>query len=83
MTDELLELVAAADMDRRQVIVQAAATANAAGINVLRVAAGWGDARARRRLARVLAWEGRLDELRERAENGDDYARQRLGEEQA
>jgi hypothetical protein len=83
MPDELLELVAAADADRRQMIFQAAAGANPAGINVLRVLADLGDSNARRRLARLLAREGRLDELRERAENGDDYAGQRLAEEQA
>ena len=76
--EQLRELIAATDADRQQMILQAAAFANPAGINVLRVVADLGNNSARQRLARLLAREGRLDELRERAENGDDYARQWL-----
>jgi len=83
MLDQLRELLAAADADRQQMILQAAAGANPAGINVLKAVADLGNDSARRRLARLLAREGRLDGQRERAETGDDYARQRPAEERA
>jgi hypothetical protein len=59
MAVELRALVAAAGADRQPMILQAAALANPAGINVLRMAADLGDSNARARLARQLAREGR------------------------
>jgi hypothetical protein len=81
MREQLRELVDAADADRQPMIVQSAGSAAAAGIDVLRMVADLGDNNARRRLVRRLAREGRLDELRDRAEHGDDYARQWLASE--
>ena len=71
MHDELRELAAAADADRRLLILHAAGEAGSAGIDVLGVLADLGDKTARALLARGLARAGRLDELRERAESGD------------
>ena len=45
------------------------------GLRVLRVLAGLGSKTSRAGLARRLVREGHLDELRERAESGDVYAR--------
>ena len=75
--DELRDLAVAADRDRRLLILGAAAGANLAGLRglrVLRVLAGLGSKTGRAGLARRLLREGRLDELRERAESGDVYA---------
>jgi hypothetical protein len=80
MLDELRELALAADADRRLLVVQAAVETGTAGIDVLRVLADLGDKTARSRLARRLARQGRLEELRERAESGDAYARYWLAE---
>lgn len=51
-----------------------------AGPNALRVLAGLGHKASRWHLARRLAREGCLDELHQRAENGDDYAQHLLDE---
>jgi hypothetical protein len=75
MHHELAELALAADLDRRLQIFQAVREAGAGGINVLRVLIDLGDDSARSRLARLLARAGRLADLQERAESGDDYAR--------
>jgi hypothetical protein len=80
MNGELRELAAAAGTDRRRLILHAAAEAGSAGIDVLRLRVDLGDDSARGQLARRLAREGHLDELRERAESGDRYARYWLAE---
>jgi hypothetical protein len=81
MSKELRELVEAADADTRQLILDAAGGASsAAWMNALRVLADFGHKASRRHLARTLAREGRLDELRQRAGHGDEYARHCLDE---
>ena len=75
MHGELRELAAAADADRRLLILHAAGEPGSAGTDVQRVRVDLGDDSARPQLARRLAREGLLDELRERAESGDNYAR--------
>jgi hypothetical protein len=80
MHEELRELAVAAAPDRRQLILQAAAETGTTGLDVLRVLADLGDKTGRSRLARRLARAGLLEELRERAESGDDYARYWLAE---
>ena len=79
MHRELRELAVSADPDRRQLILEAA-SAGSAGMDVLRVLADLGDKRGRALLARRLARAGHLDELRERAASGDEYARNWLEE---
>jgi len=74
-TRQLRELAAAADADRRLLILHAAGEPGSAGTDVQRVRVDLGDDSARPQLARRLAREGLLDELRERAESGDNYAR--------
>jgi hypothetical protein len=81
--DELRDLALAADPGRRLLILDAAAGANMAGLRglrVLRVLADLGSKTSRAGLARRLVREGHLDELRERAESGDVYARAWLSE---
>ncbi len=81
--DALRDLARAADPDRRPVILDAAAGANMAGLSglrVLRVLADLGNKAGRAGLARRLVREGRLDELRKRAEGGDFYAQAWLSE---
>ncbi len=80
MHDELRELAAAADADRRLLILHAAGETGLGGTDVLRVLADLGDKPARSRLAHRLAREGHLDELRQRAESGDNYAQYWLAE---
>ena len=81
MSKELRELVEAADADTRQLILDAAGGASsAAWMNALRVLADFGHKASRRHLAHTLAREGRLDELRQRAVHGDEYARHFLDE---
>src|SRR5260370_3673940 len=80
MHDELRELAAAADADRRLLILHAAGETGLGGTDVLRVLADLGNKTARARLARRLAREGHLDELRQRAESGDNYARDCVGQ---
>jgi hypothetical protein len=83
MHRELRELAVSADPDRRQLILDAAragSTRSVGGMDVLRVLADLGDKRGRALLARWLAQTGHLDELRERAASGDEYARDWLEE---
>lgn len=72
---ELRKLALAADPEMRVLILRAAQEAYSPGMNVTRVCADLGDERARHRLIHWLAGSGRLDELRRRGEDGDDYAR--------
>jgi hypothetical protein len=78
---ELRELATAADPDKRQLILEAAGEGPNGELDVLRVLADLGDKGGCARLARHLAREGHLDELRQRAENGDEYAQHWLMEE--
>lgn len=80
MSEELRELVEAADADTRPLILDAAGGASSQWMNALRVPADFGHKDSRSRLARTLAREGRLEELRQRAGNGDEYARHWLDE---
>jgi hypothetical protein len=78
--DELRELATAADPDRRLLILEAAGDGSSGGLDVLRVLADLGNKRGRFLLARRLAREGHLDELRDRAARGDEYAEGWLAE---
>jgi len=81
--EELRDRALAADADRRLLILEAATTANMPGLRglrVLRVLADLGSKASQAGLVRRLAREGRLDELRERAESGDVYAQAWLSE---
>jgi hypothetical protein len=80
MRDELHELVVAADPERRALIIQAAGEGLTGGLDVLRLLADMGQKRSRAWLARRLAREGLVDELRQRAASGDEYARRQLDE---
>ena len=80
MSEELRELVEAADADTRPLILDAAGGASSQWMNTMRVLADFGHKASRMYLARTLAREGRLEELRQRAGNGDEYARQWLDE---
>jgi hypothetical protein len=80
MSEELRRLIEAADADTRQVILDAAGGASSAWMNATRVLADFGHKASRMYLARTLAREGRLEELRQRAEHGDEYARHWLDE---
>jgi hypothetical protein len=72
--DELRELATAADPERRLLILEAAAEGYPGELDVLRVLADLGNKRGRFLLARRLAREGHLNELRDRAASGDEYA---------
>jgi hypothetical protein len=78
--EELRDLVAAAGAGTRLLIFDATGERGSAGMNALRVLAGLGDNTSRLRLARRLARDGQLDELRRRADGGDEYARHWLDE---
>jgi len=78
--EELRELLEAADADTRPLILDAAGGASSAWMNAVRVLADFGHEASRVHLARTLAREGRLEELRERAGHGDEYARHWLDE---
>ncbi len=80
MHEELRELAEAADADTWQLIFDAVGEAGSAGMEVLRLLADLGDKTSRMRLAHRLAREGPLDELRHRAESGDEYAQHWLSE---
>ena len=80
MHAELRELAVAAEPGKRQLILEAAGE-GAYELDVQRVIADLGDDRGRALLARRLAREGHLNELRQRAESGDEYARHWLTEE--
>lgn len=78
MDEELRELIMSADAGTRLLIFDA--VGGSAGMNTRRLLADLGHKASRIHLARRLAREGRLDELRQRAEGGDEYAQQWLGE---
>jgi hypothetical protein len=78
--DELRELATAADPEQRLLILEAAGDGCSGGLDVLRVLADLGNKRGRFWLARSLAREGHLDELRDRAAGGDEYAEHWLAE---
>lgn len=78
--EELRELLESADADTRPLILDAAGGASSAWMNAVRVLADFGHKASRVHLARTLAREGRLEELRERAGHGDEYARHWLDE---
>ena len=80
--DELRELAVAADAERRLLILDMAKEAGSSGIEVPRARVALGDDSARSVLAHWLVREGRLDELREPADRGDEYARCLLAESQ-
>lgn len=82
MGDGLRELGEAADADRRLLILDWAKEAGTSGTEVPWARIDLGDDSARGVLARWLARQGRLDELRERADSGDEYARCLLAESQ-
>lgn len=82
MGDELRELAVAADAERRLLILDMAKEAGSSGIEVPRARVALGDDSARGVLAHWLVREGRLDELREPADRGDEYARCLLAESQ-
>ena len=77
---ELRELLGSADADTRQLILDSIAGASSAWPNAVTVLADFGHRASRRHLARRLAREGRLDELRQRAEQGDEHAQHSLSE---
>jgi hypothetical protein len=77
---ELRELAVAASPQMRPLILRAARQAFSPGMDVARLCADLGDEDARRGLIRWLARTGHLDELYERVEGGDDYARYWLAE---
>jgi hypothetical protein len=80
MGEELRDLVTGADADTQPLIFDAAGEECWPGMNALRELAELGHKTSRSRLAFRLAREGRLDELRRRAEGGDEYARNWLDE---
>ena len=79
MHEELRERVEAADPRTRQLIFDVIG-GSPAGPNALRVLADLGHRASQHFLVRSLARAGDVDELRQRAENGDDYAQYWLGE---
>jgi len=80
MAGELRDLAVAADPGDRPLILRAARDAYSPGMDVTRVCADLGDEIARHGLIRWLARNGHLDELRQRAASGDEYAQHWLGE---
>jgi len=79
MHEELRAHVEAADADTRQLIFDAVG-GSPPGMNAKRVLADAGHKASMFHLARQLARQGSMDELRQRADNGDDYARHWLEE---
>jgi hypothetical protein len=79
MDEDLRELITSADADTRLLIFDAVG-GSPPGMKALRVLADAGHKASRMHLDRRLAREGRLDELRQRADNGDEYARHWLDE---
>jgi hypothetical protein len=79
MDEELRELITSADADTRLLIFDAVG-GSPPGMKALRVLADAGHKASRMHLGRLLAREGRLDELRQRADSGDEYAQHWLGE---
>jgi diadenosine tetraphosphatase ApaH/serine/threonine PP2A family protein phosphatase len=80
MHEELRELLEAADAGTRPLILDAVGGASPEWMNAVRVLADFGHKASRWYLARTLAREGRLEELRQRAGHGDEYARHWLDE---
>jgi len=78
MDEELEGLITSADADTRLLIFDA--VGGSAGLKARRLLADLGHIPSRSHLAYRLAREGRLDELRQRAENGDEYAQHWLDE---
>jgi hypothetical protein len=77
--EELRERLEASDHRTRQLIFDAVG-GSPAGMNAVRVLADAGHRPSRFALVRRLARQGRVEELRQRAESGDDYARHWLDE---
>jgi hypothetical protein len=77
--EELRERVEAADAATRQLMFDVI-SGSPDGPNALRVLADLGHKASRMHLGRRLARAGCLDELRQRAENGDEYAQHWLDE---
>jgi len=80
MLSELRELAVAAGPRMRLLILRTARQAGSPGMDIARLCADLGDEDARHGLIHWLARTGHLDELQERAESGDDYARRWLAE---
>ena len=80
MVGELRELAVAADPGDRLLILRAARDAYSPGMDVTRLCADLGDETARHGLIRWLARRGHLDELRQLAASGDEYAQHWLGQ---
>jgi hypothetical protein len=80
MDTKLRELLESADADKRQLIPDSIGGASSAWPNAVRVLADFGHRASRRHLARRLASEGRLDELRHRTEQGDEFAQRTLAD---
>jgi hypothetical protein len=78
LDEELLELITSADAEMRLLIFDAVG-GSPPGMKALRVLADAGHKASRTHLARRLAREGHLDELRRRAKSGDEYALHWLG----
>lgn len=78
MDEELRDLIASADADTRLLIFDA--VDGPAGMKARRLLADLGHKASRVQLARRLFREGRLDELRQRAARGDEYAQHWLRE---
>jgi hypothetical protein len=74
MDKELRELLTSADADTRLLIFDAVG-GSPPEIKALRVLADAGHKASRMHLGRLLARDGNLDELRQRADNGDECAR--------
>jgi hypothetical protein len=79
MDEGLGELITSADADTLLLIFDAVG-GSPPGMKALRVLADAGHKASRMHLGRLLAREGRLDELRQRADSGDEYAQHWLGE---
>ena len=79
MDEELRALITSADANTRLLIFDAVG-GSPPGVKALKLLADLGHKASRSQLARRLVREGRLDELRQRAENGDEYARHSLDE---
>ncbi|HEX4087227.1 MAG TPA: hypothetical protein VHZ33_00860 [Trebonia sp.] len=79
--DALRELVADVEPGLRPLVIDAAGDgASGGGLEALRLLADWGDRKCQAGLTRRLVREGRRDEVRQRAERGDEYARHWLSE---
>jgi hypothetical protein len=77
--EELRQRVEGGDIGTRQLMFEVIG-GSPVGMNAARVLADLGHKASQAHLARRLAQEGSLDELRQRAENGDEYAQHWLDE---